>query len=189
MWSGFNFYFSAHRKGGSSFLFLILFIFRERGGRRQRGRETLMWERNINWLPPALPRLGAWPTTQARTLNQELNQDPSQADAQSAEPHQPGLDRLFICLLPIWVSTSVSCFSWSFAHFLSIGFCFLSLLICSSYLYVWFLFIHVVNIPPSLWFNHLLLIISNTCKSRKNHLMKPHHWALTIINWHSLLHS
>ena len=34
-----------------------LFIFREKGGRK-RGRETAMWERNIDWLPPACPNQG-----------------------------------------------------------------------------------------------------------------------------------
>ena len=34
-----------------SFHFILIFDFREGKGRRKRGRETLMQERNINWLP------------------------------------------------------------------------------------------------------------------------------------------
>ena len=32
------------------------------------GRETLIYDRNINWLPLAHPQLGTWPTTQACAL-------------------------------------------------------------------------------------------------------------------------
>ena len=41
----------------------ILFIFRQRKGRRKRGREII----NV-WLPLARPPLGTWPTTQACAL-------------------------------------------------------------------------------------------------------------------------
>ena len=40
------------------FLRFYLFLERGEGGR---GRETLMWERNINWLPLACPQPGTWP--------------------------------------------------------------------------------------------------------------------------------
>ena len=41
---------------------------REGKGGRKRGRETLMFERNIDWLPLAHPQPGTWPTTQACVL-------------------------------------------------------------------------------------------------------------------------
>ena len=46
------------------------FSFFERQVKREgkRGRETLMRERNINWLPPYMPRPGSKPTTQAHAL-------------------------------------------------------------------------------------------------------------------------
>ena len=41
-------------------------------GRRKRGRETLMCERDISWLPLTRPQLGTWPATEvwAPTRNQ-----------------------------------------------------------------------------------------------------------------------
>ena len=42
-----------------------IYLFLERGeGWRKRGRETLLCERDINWLPLACPQLGTWPATQ-----------------------------------------------------------------------------------------------------------------------------
>ena len=50
--------------------FKILFIFRERGrGEKER-------ERNINQLLLAHPKLGSWPTTQARALTGNQTRDP-----------------------------------------------------------------------------------------------------------------
>ena len=49
------------------FLFLIVLIFREGGGRKK-GKETLMCKININQLPPAGPQPGTWPATQACAL-------------------------------------------------------------------------------------------------------------------------
>ena len=41
------------------FCFLkILFVFRERGRKREKERETLMYERQTDWLPFARPQLG-----------------------------------------------------------------------------------------------------------------------------------
>ena len=42
-----------------------LFTFREKGRERERegGRETSVWERNIDHLPFACPQLGTWPAT------------------------------------------------------------------------------------------------------------------------------
>ena len=41
------------------------------------GRETLIYDRNINWLPLAHPQLGTWPTTQACALTGNQTGDPS----------------------------------------------------------------------------------------------------------------
>ena len=58
-----NFFFFFFKKN-------ILFIYfqREEKGGKKRGRETLMYERNIDWLPLAHPQLGIWPATQACAL-------------------------------------------------------------------------------------------------------------------------
>ena len=51
------------------FLNLTLFWFLERGkGREKRGRETLMGERNISWLPSICTLTGTKPTIQAHAL-------------------------------------------------------------------------------------------------------------------------
>ena len=51
------------------YFFKILFIFRERGRKvSRRGRETLICQRNPDWLPLILPQLGTWPVTQACAL-------------------------------------------------------------------------------------------------------------------------
>ena len=49
-------------------IFNIIYFQREGKGGRQRGRETSMWERNIDQLPLARPQLGTWPATQACDL-------------------------------------------------------------------------------------------------------------------------
>ena len=54
--------------------FLILFIFREKGRKGERGRETSMSERNIDQLPLAGPQLGTWSATHALCPDWELNQ-------------------------------------------------------------------------------------------------------------------
>ena len=40
----------------------------ERKGGRKRGRETSVWERYSDRLPPTCPQSGTWPTTQAGAL-------------------------------------------------------------------------------------------------------------------------
>ena len=60
------------------YYFLYLFIFRERErGRRQRGRETPMCKRSMDWLPLTHPQLGAWMTTQVCALTGNRTDDPS----------------------------------------------------------------------------------------------------------------
>ena len=55
-----------------SYFLLILknFIYFQKEGKggRKRGKETSMWEWNIDWLPLSCLLLGAWPTTQACAL-------------------------------------------------------------------------------------------------------------------------
>ena len=71
-------------KGLNIFLKDFKFIFRERGRERERRRETLMFKRNINWLPLTHPQLGIWPATQAHVLTgQVLNplSTPARAEA------------------------------------------------------------------------------------------------------------
>ena len=43
--------------------------FLEGGEGREKGRQTLMWERYIDWLPLARPLLGTCPATQACALS------------------------------------------------------------------------------------------------------------------------
>ena len=53
---------------------------------------------NINvWLPLTHPLLGTWPATQACDLTGN-----SQASAQSTEPHQPGLDIIFLKIVSLF---------------------------------------------------------------------------------------
>ena len=47
---------------------LHIYFQREGKGGGKRGRETLMWERNIDWSPLARPQLSTWPTTHACAL-------------------------------------------------------------------------------------------------------------------------
>ena len=73
-------------------LFIYLFLEKGEGGEKER-------ERNINvWLPLAHLPLGTWPAAQACARDWELNQQPFglQAGIQSTEPHQPGLNSLFL---------------------------------------------------------------------------------------------
>ena len=69
--------------------FLKIYLFLERGERREKERE-----RKIDvYLPLAHPLLGTWPTTQACALTGNQTRRPfgSQAGAQSPEPHRPGI--------------------------------------------------------------------------------------------------
>ena len=43
---------------------LCIYLYLERREGRERGRETLMCERYINWLPLTRSHLGTWPATQ-----------------------------------------------------------------------------------------------------------------------------
>ena len=80
----------------------IYFIFREGKGGRKRGRET------SHGCPSHAPNWGSGLSNSGMCPDWELNQRPfgSQADAQSTEPHQPGLRKkvtknfvLFLCLI------------------------------------------------------------------------------------------
>ena len=39
----------------------FIYLFLEKGEGRQKGKETSMWERNIDWLPLTCPQPGTWP--------------------------------------------------------------------------------------------------------------------------------
>ena len=54
--------------------FIHLFLDMGKGGRK-RGRETLMWERNIDWLSLISPKLGTKPATQACALTRNWPSD------------------------------------------------------------------------------------------------------------------
>ena len=100
------------------FIFLVMYLFLDRGEEREKERE-----RNINvWLPLVGPLLGTWPTTQACALTGNLNRQPlphfgSQASTQSTEPHQPGLT----CFLKATSSILNSIFSHKSVPFFKIS--------------------------------------------------------------------
>ena len=67
-------------------------------GGRNTGREILMSERNICWLPLTHPQLGTWPCLQPRYvpwLGIKLATFRLQAGAQSTKPHQPEYNDFF----------------------------------------------------------------------------------------------
>ena len=70
---------------------LIYLLLEEKGGTR-RGRETLMWERNINWLPLVVPWLGLNPISGV-CPDRELNRRPFTLwdNSQPTDPHWSGL--------------------------------------------------------------------------------------------------
>ena len=73
-------------------LFILIFTEREREG--ERGRETLMCERNIDSLPLTHPSLGpAW--NPSLRPDWESNWLGFQHHAQSTEPHQSGEGKIF----------------------------------------------------------------------------------------------
>ena len=57
-----SFFFSNHFTT-FSFLRFYLLIFRHMGRKGERGRETWMYQRCIDWLPLTGPQPGAWPST------------------------------------------------------------------------------------------------------------------------------
>ena len=66
----------SHRSIYTSFLKInYLFIFREGWRRKKKGRETLMWERNINQLLPVCISIGEEPATQACDLTRNWTCD------------------------------------------------------------------------------------------------------------------
>ena len=75
-------------KLGSQFFKDFIYLFSERGERKEKERE-----RNINvWLPLTHPHLGTWPSNPGMCPDWELNWRlfGSQACAQSTELYQPG---------------------------------------------------------------------------------------------------
>ena len=76
------------------FLKDVIYILSERGEGREGGRETSMYERYIDHLPPACPQLGTLARNPGMCPDWESNPLPLglQASVQSTEPHQPGLD-------------------------------------------------------------------------------------------------
>ena len=44
------------------------YLFLERGEGREKGRETSIWERDMDWLPLTRPLLGTWPISQTCAL-------------------------------------------------------------------------------------------------------------------------
>ena len=96
----------------------ILFIhFRERGREGERGRETSMCERYIDWSPLARPQLGTWPTTQACALTGNRTCDilvcKPELSVHRATPARADLllTRLF-CLINIHVGLKFLIFSY-----------------------------------------------------------------------------
>ena len=72
--------------------FLKTFIdFRETG--REKEREILMWDRNIDWLLPIHTPTGNWTCNLSMCPDWELNSHPFgvRDDTPTTEPHQPGL--------------------------------------------------------------------------------------------------
>ena len=69
-----------------------LFIFREGKGGRKRGRETSMWERNIDWLSLTCAPTGDRTYNPGLCPDRELNRQPFAlwGDAQQTEPHWSG---------------------------------------------------------------------------------------------------
>ena len=60
------------------FLKIFYYLFLERGkGGRKTGRETLMCDRNIDWVLLIHPQQGTWPATQACVPTRNQTSDPS----------------------------------------------------------------------------------------------------------------
>ena len=86
-------------------LFYFIFYFRERGSKRERRRETSIWERNIDWLllthvpdqgPGLQPSHVLW-------LGIKLVTFSLQKDAQPIEPHQSGCFFFFSFILRLYL--------------------------------------------------------------------------------------
>ena len=82
---------------------IFIYLFLERGEGKETGKETSLCKRET--VAPHMPQPGTWPANQAYALNWELNWRPFilQAGAQSTEPHQPGLEHLYIAIPKLYI--------------------------------------------------------------------------------------
>ena len=88
-----------------------LFIFRKRGREGERGREILMWKKNIDRLPLAFTPARHQTLNPGMCPDWESNWWPFALwdDAQPTEPHQSGLNK---CFLNISWHVHVICLLW-----------------------------------------------------------------------------
>ena len=72
----------------------FIYLFLERGGERKRGKETSIWERNIDQLPLIHFLTRNWTHSPGRCLDQELNRQRFALwdDDQPTDPHGSRLD-------------------------------------------------------------------------------------------------
>ena len=88
----------------SSFFTFFSFCWFYRGGKggRKRGRETMTWERNIDWLPPSHTPTGDETCNPGMCPDLELNQRPFALleFAQPTEPYWSGLPAFSVPALP-----------------------------------------------------------------------------------------
>ena len=101
----------------SSALFLKDLLFLEKGEGREKGRETLTWERNINWLPFKYVSTGHWTHNPGMFSDRESNRllFAFQDNAQQTEPHLSGPSVLLLIMLKFESSCILIClFSYCF---------------------------------------------------------------------------
>ena len=83
-----------------------LFIYLRKGkGGRKRERETLIWERNIDWLPRIHASMRVWTCNPGKCLDWELNQRPFPLwdDTQPTELPLSGLDFLLVVIIEVFL--------------------------------------------------------------------------------------
>ena len=75
-----------------TFFQILIYLFLERKGRRERGRETSMWGRTIGQLPPIQPLTGDQAHKQGRCPDWQWNLRPLALwdNNQATKPHQSG---------------------------------------------------------------------------------------------------
>ena len=98
----------------------VFFIaFRERGRKRERGRERNINVRDINWLPPLHIWTGDWSHNLDMCPDQELNLQPFsyRMTLQPTEQHWPGCPQVCLkCHHCVTHSVSISSCIWSIFH-------------------------------------------------------------------------